>query len=567
MICELHIQNFALIKNQTICFGENFNVLMGETGAGKSLILKALDFVLGAKADKQNIRIGELSTTVEATFFCQDEGFLNELSQCGFDPDANVQITRTLFANGRCDQKINGRISSVAQLRQLSPYLVTSFAQHDNNLLLDQSLHIKLLDEFCGEDVDVKKQEIAHLLHKVQSISSEMKSIGGMTAERENKLELLRYQIDEISTANLLDNEDEILKEKMMRFSASEKVRESIGEVLGMLSGSNTVSQTLHVCARALQAISKYDDDFAKHADTLQSFGYDVCEVCNTLKEKQDEFLIDAKELEEIDQRLDLINTLKRKYGPTLYDVSAFLADATNEYDFMLKNQLRFSQLETELSSVRKQLFVQSQNLSDLRRKHAAQLKQKLISELADLNMKNSRFDVQFAPQPERVEDCAFDADGFDKVCFMFSANVGVNQKNLSKTISGGEMSRFMLALKNVVGSGSYSTFVFDEIDSGISGWAATSVAKKMATIATKNQIICISHLPQVCSLADHFIYVEKAVEDEQTISRSKMLDNADVSVAISTMTSGLSDSHISNELAQEMLQTAKTFKQTLHVE
>ena len=559
MLQKLTIKNFAIIENSSLEFNRGFNVLIGETGAGKSIILDALKFVLGAKAQKEDIRNGEEELFVKATFTDLQESTIKTLSAFDIECDDVLIISRSYNMDGKSSCKINGEIVSVSMLRQLGETLYDMYGQHDNVELLNTKNHLKLLDGYDSQNLLPEKERIKSLLDSLKKVNEQMAQIGGKGEDRERTLDLLKYQIDEIENSNLYIGEDEKLDSQIVTLSNAEKISSALSSSL-----ENLTANRLGVALSALATISQYNDKVSKIHDRLESIEIELEDIQSDLKELLLSLEFSQNDLDDLVERQERIKSLKRKYGSTIEGILTFLSNAQNRYDNILNSEKVILKLDKEKEDLNSELYKNSITLHQKRMEIAKLLEQNVIKQLADLKMKNTTFKVHFDEMPSGIDN-TYTLDGLDKVEFLFSANKGETEKSLSKTISGGEMSRFMLALKTVLGTkDDPKTLVFDEIDSGVSGEIGYKVGEKLYSLSLSSQILCITHLPQVTALADNHILVYKNVVDGKTISEIKTLSKEELVKYLSTLLGGY-DSETSKLHAEELLEMAKHRKLDLN--
>ena len=546
MISSLSLNNVALIKKQNITFKDGFNCLLGQSGAGKSIIIDALSFVLGAKADKTLIRSGETLLRADAVF----ENVSAEVEEFLKDQDIDLSdeliVTRTLGADGKSSIKINGFPVTLKTLQSLSVLLIDFCGQHDSVGLLNAANHISILDKFGGKEIESLKAQVAQKYDELKSIEKQIASMGGSDEERERTKELLQYQIDEIEEANLTVGEDVELKEKFDFMSSAENIFEKVSEAVQKLNEGRDNATTLVYESKSLLSQFSNFKDIEECENRLENAYYELKDISETLSDIKRNTEFDERELERIDDRLEIIKKLTRKYGKTIEDVLAFLAESKQKLENLENSVFMLEKLQKQKEKALGELDVESKALSDKRKLFAKTLEQKIMAELSELEMKGTFFKVDF-------EKGDFSKDGCDKVKFMFSANKGQEIKDLNKTASGGELSRLLLAFKNIMlDKEKVQTVVFDEIDSGISGLTAGRIAEKLENISKYTQVICITHTPVVASKANNFLLVEKMVVDDNTISTVKMLDSDEAIREVARLIDG------GKEVSQTALQHAK---------
>lgn len=562
MLQSLIIKNFALIKDQTIDFKKGFNVLVGETGAGKSLILDALGFALGDKANKLNLRHGENKMFVQAVFDDISDSVNNALKENGIDCEngENLIFSRSYTLEGKNDCRINGVVVTTNVVKSISSLIVDTYAQNENIELLKVKNHLTILDSYFLDDVLPLKNQIADEIESMNEIKTQMHKIGGDKQNRERELELLNYQIKDIEEANLVVGEDEEIKERINILNNYEK----IFDALKMANdGLNNVSLSLYSVKANLDSVSNYDSSLNDFSERVNSAKIDLDDINESITNNLSSMEFDSDELDKLDSRLEDIKLLKKKYGATIEDVLAYLGKIKEDYDNLLFGEEKLLKLSKELGDVRKSLYSKCQVLSDVRKKIAIQIEDKVMQELKLLGFNNAKFKINFAKLPN-IDDAVFTLNGLDDVEFLLSANAGQELKSLSKTISGGEMSRFMLALKNVFAdSFNTSVLIFDEVDTGISGEIGQKVAERLAVLSKKYQLICITHLCQVTAMADNYIFVRKNVVDGQTYTEISYLEGDDLIKYIAVV-SGATPTEVALKFAKELKTKADTFKKNL---
>ncbi len=543
MLQSLSIKNLALIKNENIEFNDGLNIILGETGAGKSLIFEALFFALGLKTDKALIRNGEESMKVDVLFSNLPVSLKNELENLEIEETDELLISRTLNCEGRSSIKINGNIATLSSLKNLSKLLVDTLVQHESLELLKTKNHLTMLDSYIGEKAISLKQEISSLLAEISAINKRIDLLGGDKEERERRKDILLYQIEEIEKAEITLGEDEEIEEKLKLLDSAEKIKETLSYVLSLISNSDKgATSQIDDAYRHLNSLSNIE----KISDLQERLGNAKYEVEDIFEELHDIFSssnFDEIEYARLDQRKDLLKSLKKKYGASLELVLEYYEKIKNQYDDISGSEITIEKLNKEKTALEQKANVIADTLSSLRKKVADEIKEKIVLELKDLGMKGTRFEISF-------EEKSITLDGKDNVTFNFSANVGQEVKNISKTASGGEMSRIMLAMKNIfTGADRNKTLLFDEVDAGISGETGNMIATKLRNIAGSEQIICITHLPQVASAGHNFIKVAKEVIDGQTISNSSLISENDVPLEIARLIGGqiLTDTALSH--------------------
>lgn len=525
MISSLHIRNIGIIEDLSIDFNKGLNVLTGETGAGKTLIIDSLQIISGGRFSKEMIRKGENNSFVELCLYCPE----NEKAIEG-----NIIVSREININGKNMCKINGRMVTVNELKDFMKQFIEIHGQNDNQNLLDSKLHLKYLDGFIGTEILGKdKEKYRALYNRYLEIKEELKQNYGDDKERQRKLDLLRYQTEEIEQAKLKENEEEGLEEKRNLFLNSEKIVENLTEADNLLS-ENTID-SLSMAIRALEKIESIDKKYEKASNSLKSSYYELQELARDISGYKEDVYFDEEERNNIEERLDIIYSLKRKYGNSIQEILEYNKQIQEEIEHIENLEEYNNKLKIELKKIEKEMNILSKKISVVRIEYAEKLSKSINQELVDLEMKNAKINVKV----DYKED-EFFKNGKDIVKFYITTNLGEDEKELSKIASGGEMSRTMLAIKKVLAdTDKIPVLVFDEIDTGISGKAANSVAIKLKAIAKKHQVMCISHLPNIAAVADHNYFISKNVKEERTKTQIKLLKENEVIEEIARISSG----------------------------
>lgn len=547
MLQTLSIKNVALISSLSIDFGRHFNVLLGETGAGKSIIFDALNFVLGAKIDKTLLRSGESTMRVDAVFTNLKESTLELLKEFGIEED-EIVLTRTYSQDGKSSIRINGLPSTQSVLKNVGDILVNSYSQHESVDMLKTKNHLIMLDKYGNEKIKPLKEKLQSEYHTFKDIENKIKSLGGNDFERERTKSLLLYQIKEIEDANLKVGEDEEVKERLKFLSNAEKINQAITICEELLSDNNdSCINSLQQSSSLLSSISGFGNiDECKNR--LDSARYEIEDIYQTLVDIKSSAEFDENEYEELDRRNDLIKSLIKKYGGSIEKTLEYLENSKKQFDELENSVALIEKLEMDKSDIETKLNNTAEMLSNVRKTYAQEITKKITCELRELGMKSSSFDVKF----NRLETITL--EGLDDVEFVFSANKGQELKSLAKTASGGELSRFMLAVKNIFAEiGSAQTLVFDEIDAGISGETGNIVGQKLNNITRYAQVLCITHLPQVASYGDDFFYVSKTEDKISTLTQIKHLEGDEIIYNLARMIGGDNVSDIALSHAKEM--------------
>ncbi len=522
MLKTLYLKNIALVDEAEIVFSEGLNVLSGETGAGKSVILDSIDFVLGAKADKGMIRSGQSECSVRAEFTCEPELLRPVLEELDLEESDTLLIVRRLNADGRGSLKVNGCPMTATMLRKLTSQLVDVHGQSEHFFLLKETNQLRLLDQIAGTERE--RAEVASLLKERRSYAEKLSSLGGDEGERERRADILRFQIDELENAALKEGEEEELTALRTKYQNAEKILGGLKTVRDALLSDGGASDAVNTAHRGLISIEKYGD-YAALSERLESALAEIEDIGETAESLAEELDIDEREAERVENRLDEIKSLKKKYGGSVEEALNFLTRAKEELQLLENSAEECEKLKALLESNAKKLYSACEALTKKRKEGAEGFTRRVTEELRTLNIPSARFEIAFDPYTEEDLPRA-NAEGLDRVKFLFSANAGEPVKELGKIISGGEMSRFMLAVKAQLSSiGTIGTYIFDEIDAGIGGKTARVVAEKFADIAKTTQIIAVSHLAQIAAFADRQFLIEKKEEEGRTYSRIRALE------------------------------------------
>lgn len=565
MLLTLHIKNIAIIKELELSFDNGLIVLSGETGAGKSIIVDSLNFLLGAKTDKTLLKSGEKEAIVQGVF-CINSSTQEQLQALGIQAEDNtVIISRTLSLEGRNECRINGSLVTLSMLRNITESMVDIHGQHEHQSLLRPKTHLRLLDAYI-KDLDGLKSEVADLYHQYKKLVFELSSFGMTDSERERMLDLLKFQIEEITQANLKDGEEQQLLEERAKIINFERIMRGLSQSYDFLSGANGAANQVSEALSALGGISSYDTVYQSLYDRLQSVQYELDDIVAVLKENAENLNYDEKTADKLENRLDQIKNLKKKYGSTFEEINQFLQNAQSEYTRLSSSAEIIEQLKIDIETIGNKLYQQAVLLSQKRREGAVQFCKEVNNELQDLGMAGSTFEIQFCENPNK--DQFFEmatADGFDKAEFYLSANIGEPSKPLAKIASGGEMSRIMLALKMILSKhDDIDTMIFDEIDTGISGKIGQTIANKLACVSRSRQVITITHLAAICAMADHNYLIFKQEENGKTYTKVEKLDYDRTIQEIARLAGGHEISTLSLEHAKELKSWSDNFKQNI---
>ena len=525
MISTIQIKNIGIIDNLSINLENGFNVLTGETGAGKTLIIDSLGIICGNRFSKEMIRKGEEYSYVEASIYMPE----NQNSI-----DGNIIVSREIYTNGRNSCKINGRLVTVSELKEFMKQIIDIHGQNDNQTIMDKTSHIGYLDSFIGEKILNIKKEYRELFKRYNEIKLELKNNYGDDKEKQRKLDLLEYQLKEIEDVNLKVGEDEKLEEQRKIIMNSEKIVENL-EV-----ADNTLSEQaidgINSAIRALEKIENIDETYSQKLSELKNIYYDIQELSRDISQMKEDVYFNEEERNELEERLDLIYSLKRKYGNSIEEILKYKEQIENEiYEIENLDEIN-NKLKQELSKIKEKMSTLANKMNQIRKECAKELSNKINQELADLEMPNAKFNVKIDFNTENE----FNKNGLDIVEFMIATNIGEEEKSLIKIASGGEMSRIMLGIKSVLADvDKVPVLIFDEIDTGISGKAAKAVSIKMKNIARKHQILCVTHLATIAAKGDYNYYISKEVENDKTRTKIDRLDEEKTIKEIARIASG----------------------------
>lgn len=562
MLAQLTIENIALIDKLELELKNGLNILSGETGAGKSIIIDSLNFVLGERADKSLIRYGTDHAIVQAVF----EDYLNPsvsayLDDIGVECEDVLIIRRKMSVDGKNECRINGRISTLSILKGLTELLVDIHGQHEHQSLLKSANHIKLLDDIGAAKIVKVKEDVANYHAEYVSLKRELSRFGD-ESERERKLDILTFQIDEIEKADVKDGEEDELLQARKRIRNMEKILSALGEAKNTLDGydSNSVSASIKNSSSLLGTISAYDDSIGPLIDRLDDAKIEIKDIADTLSDMLEKLDFDARSAEKIEERLEVVRNILHKYGGNFENLQRFYEDARKEAELLSGAAQTVEELQDRIETAKKNLEKSARKLTELRHEVANKFESDITRELKDLGMGGSTFKVDFITTDDIDQ---ISANGADTIEFLFSANVGEPMKPLAKIISGGEMSRFMLAFKNIVaGVDGIGTMVFDEIDTGISGNISAVVSEKMCNISRDRQVIAVTHMPSLAAMADNHYLIAKSTENGKTLTHINLLEDDTDEVA--RLIGGNDYSQFAVPHAKEMKAWADRYKKSL---
>ena len=549
MLSLLHIENIAVIECADISFDRGFNVLTGETGAGKSIVIDAISAILGQRAYRDMIRTGTNKASVRAVF--TDVPELSWFADNGVEYDPETIIQREIHLDGKNVCRVNGSLVTVSILNKLGLQLINIHGQHDSASLFDESNHLTFLDDFSGNFR--LRSEYFETFSAVDKLRREINRISMDEGEKLRRMETLKYQIEEIEKANLTAGEDEELEVRRKVLQNSEKIADGLNDAVENLYGGDETdgaATLLSIAERALARISKFSEDIASLHEKVADMMYQVQDVAEIARDVREDLAYSADELERIESRLDVIHRLRRKYGVSCADILAYLDKAKQELDEIEFADDHIERLKKKLKKAEKAAWDAALTLRENRKETAEKLSARILTELAQLDMPK----VQFACQFTELE---LTANGADAVAFYMSANVGEALKPMSKVASGGELARIMLAMKNVLAEqDKVNTLIFDEVDTGVSGRAAQKVAEKLKAVARNKQVLCVTHLPQIAAMGDTHLLIAKGERDGRTYTTVTPLDIEGRKRELARIIGGANITDTTLKSAEEMLQS-----------
>ncbi len=553
MIHHLYIKDFAVIDELDLEFGPDLNLLTGETGSGKSIIVDAIGIALGERADSDTIRSGCEKALVEAVLDvdCSPDA-LKCLEDAGFSPDeGRMIVSREVQRNGKSQCRINGRQATVSLLKEITDHLVDAYGQHEHQYLLQSERHLGVLDAWCGGEIDVLRSDVAADHAEFRRLQAELRQLQSDERERARSIDLYKFQVEEITSANLSPGEEDELLADRNRLANAEKLHAATSTALDLLterSDESCTSDTLGEAVMALQGISGLDEQLQPAVESLQSALYMIQDAVRDLRSYRDGIEFNPDRLTAVDDRLDLIRGLKRKYGETIEDILKYGSELDMKLESLVHSDERSAELRGEIDRVESAAMSSAEKLSKLRRLGAAVFAHAVEGELGSLNMPDAVFQVSQVSK-------ALDASGIDKVEFLISANPGEPPRPLAKIASGGEMSRVMLAIKSAMSAvDSMTTLIFDEVDVGVGGRTAEVIGQKLVALAEKAQVLCITHLPQVASRPGEHFSIAKHLCEGRTVVRVRKLSHDERVQEIARMLGGIKLTDTAVQHAREML-------------
>jgi len=566
MLLELRVSNFALIEDLSFSFDSGLNVLSGETGAGKSIVIGAINLLLGERAAVEQVRQGQNSAYVEGLVCCgitRQDDLDSLLEKAGIEKDNELIMAREIYSSGRSVARINGRAVPISFLKEIGKYLIDLHGQHQHQSLLRPEEHLELLDSFGGEKVSFSRNKLEELSKNKQKLQKQISSLGSSRGERERRLDIYEFQLNEIKKANLRVGEDEEL-------AAREKVLANAEKLWNLTSGAYTdlyegseegmhpaVIDRLNNAKKLLGEAAGIDQNLGPLLDLIESAAAQLEEVSHELRGYQSGFEFDPAELNAIQERQNLISSLKRKYGSSIEEILDFASRVEKEMEWLKNSEEVAERLEKEIKELEEQMIDESMRLREMRQETAQKIEFLLEECLKELALPDARFEIRVTEKEELT------ARGMDQVEFMFSANRGESVKPLTKIISGGEVSRVMLALKTILARQDLvPTLIFDEVDAGIGGKTVQAVAEKLAHLSKHHQVLCVTHSPQIAAMADSHYSLYKETVDERTLTRASLLNAGQRREELARMLDGSGIDQVSLKHVDSVLERARRFKE-----
>lgn len=551
MLQNLHVKNLALIDETEVEFGPGLNILSGETGAGKSIIIGSINLALGEKVQKEMLRDNGESALVELIFFVEDADTIEAIRALDIEMEDDTVILSRKITGGRAIGRINGEAVSASKMKAVASLLIDIHGQHEHQSLLSKKKHLEILDTFAKEALGDKKEKLAQCYQEYRKLKDELEHANLDGEERARELSFLEYEVKEIEEAQLTVGEDEELEAVFRKYSNGKKIMDAVGAANAATSEDDeSASERIGRALRELASVSGYDERVKEMEEQLTEIDNLLSDFNHELASYLSDEEFDEETFYETEKRLDLINHLKSKYGNTIADILKYGEEKAERITVLNDYDAYLARLQKNVSEKEKQLEQLSKKISDIRKKESKKLTESIKNALLDLNFLDVQFTMEFA-------ETDYTANGIDDAQFLISTNPGEPVKPLGKVASGGELSRIMLAIKTVMASDKIGTLIFDEIDSGISGRTAQMVSEKMNVLGKSHQIICITHLPQIAAMADSHFLIEKSVENQATVSKIHKLTDEESVEELARMLGGVEITDTVLENAREMKQMA----------
>ncbi|MBO0586403.1 DNA repair protein RecN [Sporosarcina sp. E16_8] len=563
MLREISIKNFAIIENLEITFDEGLTVLTGETGAGKSIIIDAVQLLAGGRGSQEFIRHGATKAELEGLFTIEEEAhpIIAQLAEFGIDAqDGVVILRRDLNSNGKTVCRVNGKLVTIAILREIGSQLIDIHGQHENQELMHERSHIHLLDHFAGEKLVHATENYSELFESYRKLKRKLEKADDNEQQVAQRIDLYSFQLKEINAAALVIGEEDQLEAEKQKLQNFNRLFERLNTAYVSISGDTHALDWVGSAMSDMEDAASVDKTLKLHAETIATSFYTLQDTAHDLKSILDDMEFDPARLEVVEERLALHISLKRKYGKTIEDILMHRDKITEELENLVSRDERLFAEQEKLAQLLQDLEIEAEELSIIRQKSSIQLEDAIMEQLEQLHMGKASFKVDIT----RKAAGTFDSNGYDDVNFLISTNVGEPLKPLVKVASGGEISRIMLAIKTIFSKHQgVTSLIFDEVDTGVSGRVAQAIAEKIAIIATNSQVLCISHLPQVAAMADHHYLIKKNVISDRTMTEIRDVIESDRTEELSRMLSGAETTPLTLKHAEELLTLAAERKKS----
>jgi DNA repair protein RecN (Recombination protein N) len=569
LLQELSIKNFAIIDTLSLSFEEGLTVLSGETGAGKSIIIDAIHLLVGGRGSAEYVRHGEKKAEIEGLFILDDDSHPchEKASSFGIEiEEGMIVLRREISNNGKSVCRVNGKLVTIAIMREIGGSLIDIHGQHEHQELMNEHLHLSLLDQFGGNEIDVNTASYREVYKEYSTLYKQLTRLNENDKEMAHRLDLITFQLKEIQEADLKLNEDEELIEEKRKLMNFERLYESLQTSYNSIQGEGKGLDWTGLAMSHLETAADLDHQFQKTLEAVSNAFYVLEDAVHQIRGNLDQLEFEPDRLDLIETRLNEINGLKRKYGSSVEEILAYSSKIEEEIETILNKDSHVEELQNKLQSLEKDLIVEAKNLTQSRKKWAKKLTVSIHEQLKQLYMDKTKFEVRFNEKNKEkpFSFSQFKKDGWDHVEFYISTNPGEPLKPLSRVASGGELSRIMLALKTIFSKHQgITSIIFDEVDTGVSGRVAQAIAEKIYQVATHSQVMCISHLPQVAAMADSHLFISKRLIKGRTSTSVKRLEEQEKVSEISRMISGVEITDLTQEHAKELLQLASSMKET----
>ncbi|HAA9303431.1 TPA_asm: DNA repair protein RecN [Listeria monocytogenes] len=562
MLQEMTIKNFAIIESLSLTFQEGMTVLTGETGAGKSIIIDALGLLVGGRGSADFIRHGEERLELQGLFALAEDNLAcrNALIENGIDAsDDMVVLERSLFRSEKNSCRINGKLVTTVLLRQIGSKLIDIHSQHEHQELMNEEFHLSLLDRFASDKIKPALTKYQTNFKEYQTIEKEWQNWTKNERELAQRLDMLRFQQQEIENADLQAGEEDRLLEQKNILANFEKLNENLQGAYAAIQGEPGGLEFVGEAMRQMETAASIHTDYKAVSEAISSSYYMLEDSMSQIRQSLDQLEFQPEELNQIESRLNDLNQLKRKYGKTIEDIIQYEQEISSEMEKLTDSESHVGHLETKLATLKTELTKQAATLTDIRKKAAVTLEKQIKQELNQLYMEKAIFSVRFEANKMELTEL-----GQDSVVFYMSTNPGEPLKPLAKIASGGELSRMMLALKTIFSRHQgITSIIFDEVDTGVSGRVGQAIAEKIYAVSVGSQVLCISHLPQVAAMANHHYYITKKVQNKRTTTSVTVLKGVEKVEEISRMIAGIEVTELTKQHAKEMIEQAEKVKQT----